>query len=339
VSRFFPIDTETRNRQKVRVRRRWGLLWLAGLFAFVVFAYIGIRWSGHWLVLEEPLTHVQWAVILEGQTPDMERTDFGLQLQREHKADTLLVMGHRVFRNRNDADFYLEDMRSQGDADLRRIYLLKHDDNSNFEEAFSVIPILKLRGLDTVLLVTRGATTRRVNTVFNALSGGHPVFITVNLEDDSFSPSTWIHTREARKIWMREWVSYLESKVELLFTDTVPVIAGKTYPMQWAGGPIADDEALTPMPSISSVQDESSSSQTLSSSSLSETAAVSSFEAPEFKQSSSAKAEMKKSSVAEKKIVASVKSSSGSSKRPSSASKKAPANTKIVKKSSSSKHN
>jgi len=265
------MDPEARKRQKQKVRQRFGLLFLFLFLLLVVVAYISIRWSGEWLVKDQPVDHVRWAIILEGQSADMERTDFGVKLLLEGKVDSVIVMGRRVFRDRNNVEFYLDDMEEQGGAlDASRIYLFKHDDNSSLEEAYSVIPALKQKGIDTVLLVTRGVATRRVNQIFNKLSGGSPVFLTVNLEDARFDPRTWIHTREARKIWLKEWASLLISQIELLGADIADPIAGKTYPMERA---VAVSETknsgdiLVPIAALLSSDSKSSSSAVKSSSS------------------------------------------------------------------------
>jgi len=246
------MDPETGRQKRRKIRRRSVIVAAIILVLALIFSYISIRFSGTMLIEDEPFTHVKWAVILEGQTPDLERNDYAVKLLMENKADTIILMGRRVFRNRNNVDFYLDDMLKQGDIDIRRIYLFRHDDNSSLEEAYSIIPALKLKGVDTVLLVTRGASTKRVSAIFNKLAGGKPVFITTDLEDATFNPRTWIHTREARKIWFKEWASFLVSKVELLFANPANPVPGKVYPLEWAGAHKSgkSDEGMTPIDAV-----------------------------------------------------------------------------------------
>ena len=276
VSRFYPMDPEAGRQKRRKNRHRILIVASILLLCALVFSYVSVRFSGTMLIKDQPFTHVKWAVILEGQTPDMERTDFAVKLLTEKKVDTVVVLGKRVFRNQNDVDFYLDDMLQQGDVDVGQIYLFRHDDNSSLEEAYSIIPALKLKGIDTVLLVTRGAATRRVNAIFNKLAAGKPVFITTDLEDAMFNPRTWIHTREARKIWFKEWASLLVSKMELLFAAQANPIPGKEYPLEWAGQrqkSLASEDSLTPLeiaaPSSSSTVSAADSSKESSSSAVS----------------------------------------------------------------------
>ncbi len=287
MSRYIPTPPETRALQKRKIRRRIGFFFVLLFSLVLLLGYVGVRWSGEWLIQDQPVDHVRWAVVLDGQSPNMERTDFAVKLLTENRADSVVVLGRRVFRDRNNADFYLEDMLRQGEVDSKRIFLLYHDDDSSIEEAYSLIPALRLRGADTVLLITRGPASRRVNRIFNTLAGGSIVFLTVNVEDLEFNARTWAHTRVARKVWLKEWVTLAFSVVELWFAEEAVPLPGKPYPLQWAGSMGDMGKPAMELTPIADLPEVKASSFLEASSSSSATASSSSFQAPAFQDSGS----------------------------------------------------
>lgn len=221
MSRIFkPIADIREEKRKKRfwTRTKFGVL----LGVFIVAIYVLITRSGSWLVREDFPTRVSWVVILDGQSGDLERSDFAAKMIRENRADSLLVLGRRVFRDRSNADFYAEDLISAGGVDAEKIFVLRHDDPSTLEEAVSVVPWLKRRASkDTVLLLTAAPATRRAAFIFNKLSGGHPYFITTDMHDWRYNADGWVFERESRKNWLREWAAILNAKWELWGVDTL----------------------------------------------------------------------------------------------------------------------
>ncbi|HSQ42269.1 MAG TPA: ElyC/SanA/YdcF family protein, partial [Fibrobacteraceae bacterium] len=227
MSRLIPMDPGRRSQTNRRRHHRW-LPRLLFLFALLVLlTYLGVRWSGFWLVYNQPIHHVQWVAVLDGQSADLERTTAAAQMLLDGQADSVVVLGRRVFRDRNNADFYVEDMLQQGAIDQSRVFLLRHDDDSSLEEAYSLIPALKRRNADTVLLLTHPAATRRVHRIFNTLAKGSPVFLVKAIPVPTFDPRTWAQTRVSRKAWLKEWLSFLVSWVELRFAAPAEPLPGK----------------------------------------------------------------------------------------------------------------
>lgn len=223
MSRIFKPISDIRKEKrhmKIVTRARIGV----AVVLLILLFYVLISYSGHWLVKDNSFDHVNWVVVLDGQSGDLERSDYAARLVREGMADSVLILGRRVFRDKNNADFYAEDMEEVGGVDPSRIYIYRHDDPSTIEEAVSVIPWFKRRApKDTVLLLTAAPATRRAALLFNTLSGGHPTFITVDLHDWRYNAKTWIFEREARKNWLREWAAILNAKWDLLGVDTLEV--------------------------------------------------------------------------------------------------------------------
>ena len=217
---FKPVADVRNEKRKARFWTRAKLI-----FAFAILAvlfYVLVSLSGHFLVRDDSFGHVSWVVILDGQSGDLERSDMAASLVREGRADSLLVLGRRVFRDKNNADFYAEDLETNCGVDAGRIYVYRHDDPSTLEEAVSTLPWLKRRAAnDTVLLLTSAPATRRAAFIFNKLSGGHPTFVTLDMHNWRYNADSWIFERESRKNWLREWAAILNAKWELWGADTL----------------------------------------------------------------------------------------------------------------------
>ena len=248
MSRIFkPISDIRKEKRRAKILTRTRIV-VAVVLCILLF-YVLVSYSGHWLVRDDSFEHVNWVVLLDGQSGDLERSDYAAKLVREGKADSVLILGRRVFRDKNNADFYAEDMEEVGGVDPSRIYIYRHDDPSTIEEAVSVIPWFKRRApKDTVLLLTAAPATRRAAFLFNTLSGGHPAFITVDLHDWRYNAKTWIFEREARKNWLREWAAILNAKWDLLGVDTLLVSDRPVrFPERWENA-VSSKTNVTPPP-------------------------------------------------------------------------------------------
>lgn len=247
MSRIFKPVADVR---KEKNRKRFWTRAKVGFFCALAVAllYVLISYSGRWLVRDDSFGHVSWVVILDGQSGDLERSDFAANLIREGRADSLLVLGRRVFRDRNNADFYAEDLEMVCGVDAGRLFVFRHDDPSTLEEAVSTIPWIKRRTAanDTVLLVTGAPATRRAAFIFNKLSGGHPVFVTADMHNWRYNADSWIFERESRKNWLREWAAIFNAKWELWGVDTLEISSRKRRePLPWrSSGEIAKPEPV-----------------------------------------------------------------------------------------------
>ena len=201
------------------------ILWFAValIILMVLCFYVVMTCSGRWLVQQDDFAHVKWVAVLDGQGADMERTDMAAKLLREHKVDSVLILGRRAFKNHYNAEYYAEDFMRQGHFDSSRVFTVKHDDASTLEEARTIIPWFKKRNADTVLLITSTAATRRAARIFNTLAGDKPHFIVCSGLTDIFVPESWYTNRESKKIWAKEWGALFLSYLDLWNTDTLSI--------------------------------------------------------------------------------------------------------------------
>lgn len=189
--------------------------------ALVVCFYVTITKSGHWLVEDDDFKHVKWAVILDGQSADLERNDYVAKLMNEQKIDSVMILGRRVYREKSNADFYAEDFLKLGNFDKGAIFIARHDDPSTLTEAQTIIPWLKLHNIDTVLLVTAAPATTRAAKIFRSLSGEKPVYVTADIHHHQYNAESWFFNRESRKSWLHEWAALFNFYFDIFGSDTL----------------------------------------------------------------------------------------------------------------------
>lgn len=199
------------------------------LLAIAIITYIIFEKSGHWLVQDDNFEHVKWVAILDGQSADLERSDFAANLLNEGQADSVLILGRRVYRDRSNSEYYADDFMKLGAFDSNAIFLVPHNDPSTISEAYSLVPWLKKHNADTVLLLTSAASTYRVKRIFQKLSGNSPVYITKDIHHVTYNPNCWYSNRESRKDWLRGWAALFVSYFDLFNTDTLEAVDSSYY--------------------------------------------------------------------------------------------------------------
>jgi uncharacterized SAM-binding protein YcdF (DUF218 family) len=225
---------------------------LISVFAIVAF-YLIMTKSGHWLVQDDEFDHVDWVVVLDGETADMERTDLAAELMASGKTDSVLILGRRILRTRSNAEFYLEEFLRQGNFDSNAVFIVRHDDPSSIGEANTIIPWLKNRNADTVLLLTSAASTFRVKNIFETLSGDEIVYLTQNNHHHQYNADSWYSSREGRKEWLRGWAALFASYIDLFSARVLteadscyykPIISAMEYEAE--KNPVVDLQSLLP---------------------------------------------------------------------------------------------
>lgn len=192
--------------------------------------YIMVQYSAYWLVKNDDFKHVKYAIVLDGQGGNMERSDFALKLLAEKKVDTIIVSGSKRFKRLNSAELARDEMLAQGDFDSKRILTVYHNENSTFYEAKTIIPYLKARKTKEVLLITSSMASARANQIFTKLGGDKIKFLSTNMDySDFIKPETWTTSRMGKKIWLIESLKKVYTYWELLGVDEVKPIKGKTY--------------------------------------------------------------------------------------------------------------
>ena len=221
--------------------------------------YVAVTKSGKWLVVDDEFEHATWAVILDGQSANLERNDFVADLLSQGKADSVLILGRRVYRDRSNVDFYAEDFMRLGKFDPATVFVVRHDSPSTLGEACTIIPWLKKHRADTVLIVTAAPATRRAKRIFRTLSGESPVILTADIAyNRQYIADAWLFNREFRKSWLREWLAYINSFIDLAgatpFSDEDSTYFSKIRSLadEAKDNPVIDLVELQKMPEVKS---------------------------------------------------------------------------------------
>ncbi len=94
-----PVSTyRIKKKKKFTIKKLLGLWLLLPGLLFLLFLFAFVWKAGNWLVHGDYFEHVDWAIVLEGQSRDCERSDAAVELFSRNKIDTLLLSSLRIFK-------------------------------------------------------------------------------------------------------------------------------------------------------------------------------------------------------------------------------------------------
>ena len=187
-------------------------------FALLVLLCCLLPFSGRLLVDGREAGNHVWALVLDGQLPDVHRSAAAAEALKSGAADSVAVSGTPFLRGDWSSALALWSMAQEG-ADVSRVVELRHFSQSTQAEARATIPFFRERGADTVLLLTNAYHSARAARIFNSISGGDPVFVAPDIGDPAFRPWGWWRERSMAKIWFEETAKNAWSALELLLGD------------------------------------------------------------------------------------------------------------------------
>ena len=171
-------------------------LWLAGL-----------GWA---LVTDQAPAKADIAVVLGGDDYG-HRILKGAELVREGYVPAVLVSGPPGYFGLHECDLAIPFAVRKG-YPAAWFIPLPIDAYSTTQEASVVLAELKRRGMHSFLLVTSNFHTARATRIYRKSEKGMadpPSFRTVASNDEFFSPDSWWRNRQARKIFLSEWLKTL----------------------------------------------------------------------------------------------------------------------------------
>ncbi|GEM_PF-2347669 len=234
--------------------RHWTLwVWFALALVLCV-GGVSLWKSGRWLIHEDPYEHARWAVVLGGESRDLERSDAAIRLYHEGKIDTIILSTTRIFKNRYISEFLVDYYVQQG-VPRDRIFEFRQDAYSTQEEARLLVRQFRLMNLDSVLIITSTFHTARSRRIFRKLSGGYPVVKMTAADYNVYDPNAFWSNRESLKLWFDEWVKSFFTMLELAKDKPVTEKAefqGLT-PDIWSSRTPAEFPAPTTSPAADSI--------------------------------------------------------------------------------------
>jgi uncharacterized SAM-binding protein YcdF (DUF218 family) len=195
--------------------RRW--LIPGGIFIVLAGAAAIFFTVGRWLVVEDPLVHVDAIVILSGRLPER-----ALEAARVYQAgyadqvwisppvspvDELKAM-HISFLGE---DFYNEKVLIAQRVPPDAIRILDRPDENTEAEVRQIVEDLRTLKFHSVIIVTSKPHTRRVRTIWRKLVGSDPRLIVHYAPDDPYDGAHWWrHTQDGLDV-VRETLGLLNA--------------------------------------------------------------------------------------------------------------------------------
>ncbi len=192
-------------------RLLWGVL---VLLAMVLAAPVGLEALGRALIADDPLHPADGILVLSGESREGDRVQRAVDLYKQGLAPLLVLSGTPAGFRTHEAEIMQRHAEYLG-VPPDRILTVKHDADSTKQEAEAVVPILKAKGLNEVILVTSNYHTARAKRIFARAAGpAGPRFLASPTDDGLFNPDGWWTRRRYAKTFFFEATKTVWSALE-----------------------------------------------------------------------------------------------------------------------------
>ena len=193
------------------------------LLLMVICAFAGIIYlarspvlqlaAGFWVV-QDPITSGDVIIVIGDDTFAGDRAAEAATLFRAGRAPQVVASGRMLRPYASLADFIGRDLELRG-VPASAIVLFSHRAADTLEEAEGLKVLIAQKGWHRVLLVTSNYHTRRARLIFRRVLPAGVSLEVAGASDPQFDPSDWWKSRQGRKTFFLESVSYLEALWEL----------------------------------------------------------------------------------------------------------------------------
>jgi len=183
----------------LRIFAALGALALLALFA----GFMLLLGVGHWLVKQDSLEKANAIAVLSGNFPArameaaaLYRDGYAGEIWLTHpgaQSDILAGMG---IHYPSEADFNFQVLRRQG-VPAKAIHILDSPIINTADELDVISSTLQQKGVNSVIVVTDKAHTRRVRTLWSKYDASRGKAIVHGVPDDEFDPSAWWKNTES----------------------------------------------------------------------------------------------------------------------------------------------
>ncbi len=266
--RYIPVkQKKTIQRRKVKVP------YAIFVLVFLVLAIpFGARLSGYFLVQDDSYKSVECALLVTAEGSLESGYTAILDDMKSITIDRAILSGSSILKLVSTADVALNELKYE-DFDKDKLFYFYHDAKTLVDEAAYIIPFLRKKGVDTVVVYTAKHMSSRVKYIYNSLAQGDPHILVSYSASELYNPKAWIHNNESRKLWAEEWAKYILNVFELMFDRSLDSeIKVFNYESGYSvrtkdSEVIIDDSLLEDIPVAMSVPIQSSEAKMLSSSS------------------------------------------------------------------------
>lgn len=156
------------------------------------------------LVKSSPMEKADAAVVLGGDDSyEGYRVRAAVRLYHDGWVQKLVVSGPRrgygIYETELSVPLAVSLGVPKGD-----MLVVPNTSRSTREEAQLLCPLMERKGIRSLYVVSSNYHTRRAHRIFLDASGGRLRVLAYPATDDWFTPGGWWHSREGRKIFLRE---------------------------------------------------------------------------------------------------------------------------------------
>jgi uncharacterized SAM-binding protein YcdF (DUF218 family) len=169
---------------------------------------------GRTLIADDPLHPADAILVLSGESREGDRVQRAVDLYKQGLAPLLVLSGAPAGFRTHETEITQRHAEYLG-VPSDHILTVKHDADSTKEEAEAVVPILKAKGLQEVILVTSNYHTGRAKRIFAKAAGPvGPRFWASPTDDGLFNPDGWWMRRRHAKTFFFEATKTIWSVIE-----------------------------------------------------------------------------------------------------------------------------
>jgi len=180
----------------------------------VLAAPVGLEALGRALIADDPLHPADGILVLSGESREGDRVQRAVDLYKQGLAPLLVLSGTPAGFRTHEAEIMQRHAEYLG-VPPDRILTVKHDADSTKQEAEAVVPILKAKGLNEVILVTSNYHTARAKRIFAKAAGpAGPRFLASPTGDGLFNPDGWWTRRRYAQTFFFEATKTVWSALE-----------------------------------------------------------------------------------------------------------------------------
>lgn len=215
------------------------LLTLLLLFLFAAIIYVArtplLRTAAGLWIVQDRIEPADAIIVIGDDDFTADRAAEAAALFKAGWAPAVVASGRMLRPYTSIADLMARDLESRG-VPSRAIVRFSHRSVNTLEEAENLQVLINQKAWRRILLVTSNYHTRRAKYIFRKVLPGSVSLEVVAASDSQFEPATWWESRQGRKTFFLETVSYLEALWELRDHHAESPSAGTT--LSPTGSPI-----------------------------------------------------------------------------------------------------
>ncbi len=194
------------------------LLALVGLVALIGLLFLArhplFRVAGRWLAESDAPAHADAIIVIGDDDYTGDRAFRAADLYRAGWAPTVVASGRMLRPYTGIAELIAKDVESDG-VPAAAVVPFDHTAEDTREEAAALSKLVADRHWSRVMVVTSNYHAHRARYIFKRVFPSNVSVSVIAARDTNFDPESWWESRQGRKIFFLEMVSYCEAWWEL----------------------------------------------------------------------------------------------------------------------------